>query len=744
MSSPWPDLVVGIDFGTTGTAVAYAKPTDDRIHQLTQWQGESASHNKVPSMVVFKGNKVEAWGFGVKDLTIDSITNIRFYKLFKLLFDSKDSAVASEAERCVRTFLKELRIYLEEALPNEEKLKGLDWNESKVKYVFGYPTTWEDSEQTRFSDLIKEAGYQAMEDQDRMTTLDEAQASLMHFLFSGRRNVKSLPKKGGRVLVADIGGGTSDVSMFQVLSTNGLELELSCEDAVEGKDVGSTQVDEMFKDKLREEVKKECPDAHQLGDDAMNTRVDAAVLHIEQSPQYVGLKHTYGQVRGKLPPPIFPLRIVDLVTSEPRPGDKTTFPIEIHKKQYFESAFLSQCDKIWEQCEEQMEKLTGERAIIQHVVLAGGFGSSPYVVANLSERFKNHARSKRARLVQVDDAQLAVSKGLVHDELLNIHGTNGWVHPAHYSYGIQKGDDKDGITWFVKKGEELKVPHTVNITRHINNQVDSDRKLILELKLVRTIKRPTRGVAITGETGKGDWERCIHTVEDISSWVKDSLPVNLKRGFSWRNRNKAAVTLKIKMARKAIALTLYHDNAEHGWPLVLREDWHDPPTSKTKASKDKNKAPRTWKWGLQETIGVIGLGLGAGAILVAVLSYMNDKKGKENPAETAEPGPTQGDTGSAPVTTPSVEPGLAHGGTEIGSASLPSADAGTQNTGHGNGVAPSADDRERNGDHDGVPALMVENGERNGHHDYTAAPPIQNDQRILGGHDGQGNGGRGT
>ncbi|KAI1194914.1 hypothetical protein F5X97DRAFT_327011 [Nemania serpens] len=108
MSNQWPDVVVDIDFGTTGTAVAYAKPIENKVYDLTTWPGRSEEYkqyDKVPSMVVFESGRLEAWGFGVMDLKIESIPNLDSYKLFKPLFDSQDPSEASEAERCVRIFL---------------------------------------------------------------------------------------------------------------------------------------------------------------------------------------------------------------------------------------------------------------------------------------------------------------------------------------------------------------------------------------------------------------------------------------------------------------------------------------------------------------------------------------------------------------------------------------------------------------------------------------------------------------
>lgn len=150
--------------------------------------------DKVPTMAAFEGNNLAAWGVGVKSLSPEEIPNYGSYKQFKPLFDSDNTTVAAEAERCTRVFLKELRLYLEQALPHEKQLEGFTWDNSRIKYVFSYPTTWDLDTQMRFSYLVREAGYLPLDNQDIMTSLDEAQASIIHFLCGRHGSGEFLPK----------------------------------------------------------------------------------------------------------------------------------------------------------------------------------------------------------------------------------------------------------------------------------------------------------------------------------------------------------------------------------------------------------------------------------------------------------------------------------------------------------------------------------------------------------------------
>ncbi|KAI0189579.1 hypothetical protein EV127DRAFT_496068 [Xylaria flabelliformis] len=584
MSNTVPSLVVGVDFGTTGTAVAYAKPDENKVYHLMDWPGmdhELKKYDKVPSMVAFDGNNLEAWGFGVLGLKIESITNFESYKLFKPLFNSQDPSESSEAERCVRIFLKALYQYLKEAL--KDHLPDQTWDQSKVKFLFSYPTTWDEETQARFSAEVKEAGYQAMEEQLSITSLDEAEASMMYFFESAPEN--TLPEPGEHVLMADVGGGTSDISIYEVSGIEGREPKLN---------KLRLKVEDICRQRLQEQ-----PNAQQLDEYVMEKFVDAAVLHIEQNTVYTTQKHRYGKKAedGRLQRAEFELLFLDPAELEVQAGKvstKTSFPIRIYREEFFEEAFRDQCAKIWDQCKLQMERLKAGQTV-KHVVLSGGFGSSPYVMAKLSEKFIEYAKSQKTdppKVRQIADAQIAVCQGLVYDELRNIHGTGLWVYPAAASYGIRKAGKQDGIKWFLKKGDEVKVPRNVDIEHHVN--IDQSGKAgVLDFKIVKIERPPPTGFVLK-TTEKAEWSQHAVPIKDISDWVKESLSGGPKGRLLLPK--KAVLTITTKMFRDTIALTLHQANREPSRALYVHEPWHKAP----KVYGGRAKAPKlkAWKFNL--------------------------------------------------------------------------------------------------------------------------------------------------
>ncbi|KAI0543649.1 hypothetical protein F4679DRAFT_590269 [Xylaria curta] len=443
-------------------------------------------------------SNLEAWGFGVMGLKIESITNFDSYKLFKPLFNSQNPLEASEAERYVRFFLKALYRYLKEELRGQLP-DGQAWDQSKVKFVFSYPTTWDEETQARFSAVVKEAGYQAMDGQVAMTSLDEAKASMMHFIKSAHES--ALPEPGETFSVAE--RRTS-----QYISWTTFKF----------KDKLRPVVENVYRQRLQEQPSPQQPDKF-----ALEMYVDAAVLYIEQNTVYIIQKYRYGKkvVDGRLQKAEFALSFLDPAGSEVQAGKvstKTSIPIRIHREEFFENAFRDQCTKICDQCKSQMERL-GAGLTVKHVVLAGGFGSSPYVMANLSEKFAEYAKSQKANVSQTADAQIAVCQGLVNDELRNIHGNGSWVYPAAASYGLRKGRKQESIKWFLKHKDELKVPYSVEIERHVNiDQNDKVESLDFEIVKMEKLPPPTKFAMNNAE--KAQWNQYAVPIKNISDWVK--------------------------------------------------------------------------------------------------------------------------------------------------------------------------------------------------------------------------------
>ncbi|EJT73964.1 hypothetical protein GGTG_07816 [Gaeumannomyces tritici R3-111a-1] len=602
------DLIVGIDFGTTAVA--------------------DAKFDKVPSVVALKNRNVAAWGFGVDKLEMEDIYTTDYYKLFKPLICSRDERERRDAEMCVRMFLKELYGHLREQLEGElPQDKG--WAKSKIKFLFSYPTTWDDPAKKRFDEQIRKAGYPDESGHEVELPLDEAAASMVQFLQG--TNSDDLPKKNEHVLVADIGGGTSDIAIYKLGELEGRTAkELESVVCHQGKNVGSTRIDESFKSQLWPEVKEKYREIlrkqqKEITDDDLTQLAEVAVFHLEHVDSYKYQKHKYGERSRTVQKPMFWLWLSGLTGDIPAVDGSegaAKIRIEIRRDEFFKKPFDEQCGKVWKQCDAQMAQLNNVKTI-DRIVLAGGLGSSAYVKTSLETKFRSHPLSKNAKVTQIADPALAVCQGLVHDELRAIHGSPYWVYQAAARYGIQQGAERDSTKWFLKHGDKPKVPASVDITHDI--EIDQNgRALDLDLKVVRIRQPPPPALR-----SRANWLHNTEPVQDISSWVKQSLPGGLKRQLFSK---KAELTIRATMWREAIVLTLHaasHPPAkQHGNPLHILVPWHTDPAPRHSGPPGSSRWRLTAKQKrvLKATVAALAIGATVATIGGFILSVVQDRK----------------------------------------------------------------------------------------------------------------------
>jgi len=214
MSPQPPDLVVGIDLGTTYTGkwtticnyvIVYTDSTwrgggltnYGRLHKgisycipklgdlveppvINNWPGrENEVFNKVPTVVAFTGARVASWGFDAQLKRNDNRTKTE--ERFKLLLDkkildeiNKEVPVSmKEVENWFRAFLGELYDWISKQL----EVHISDLQNMTVEYIFSVSATWEEETVERYLKVIKEAGFGSMDRHSVSIGLNEAEAA---------------------------------------------------------------------------------------------------------------------------------------------------------------------------------------------------------------------------------------------------------------------------------------------------------------------------------------------------------------------------------------------------------------------------------------------------------------------------------------------------------------------------------------------------------------------------------------
>ncbi|KAM0256669.1 hypothetical protein ACHAQJ_004823 [Trichoderma viride] len=267
LSERGPTIVIGIDFGTTFSGVAWARSSrPEQVNIITSWRSHfsfNSDKEKVPTIISYeKKDGAPLWGY-VAPLGEASI------KWFKLcLLDKEDipmyllnsghvettrgSLEKSNAHvvDVISDYLRELWQYSVGCI---ERAEGTSIVEvSAFKVVVTLPAIWPAYAQFRMKEAIEKAGILTIRDAADTTLefISEPEAAALATLqdMSDRADVKP----GDHFVVCDAGGGTVDVITYTIVKKDPMRVEESVKG--DGKLCGATFVDERFRDLLRRKL----------------------------------------------------------------------------------------------------------------------------------------------------------------------------------------------------------------------------------------------------------------------------------------------------------------------------------------------------------------------------------------------------------------------------------------------------------------------------------------------------------
>ncbi|RSL72961.1 hypothetical protein CEP53_000914 [Fusarium sp. AF-6] len=391
-------LIVGIDYGTTYSGLSFAMSTATDFKDIKAWTAYpgAASHQsehceKAPSLVSFddeNGGKDgrDLWGYQVEP-------GMKSYAWTKLLLDG--SARASEyddpglkkaigsgmmklprdrtAKEIVTVYLRGLNTMYQGVV--DEKF-GQDYlKDLPVDFWLTVPATWSDAAKQLTLDAARDAGF-ASRPHDRVRLITEPEAAAHLALRSSIHHVQDLIEVGARVMVCDLGGGTVDITSYEVQSISpGLKLRELCVGG--GGKCGGTFVDRNFHDFMKKRFGKAFKS---LGPE-MTGPGSRFMDHFEMAKRDFSLNH----------PKTRPHRLhLPMASLKGKSASKkyydSRFGYVLITQEDMESLFEPVWDKIIGLVADQVNQVKRETSNgIDHLVLVGGFGSSPYVKERLKE-----------------------------------------------------------------------------------------------------------------------------------------------------------------------------------------------------------------------------------------------------------------------------------------------------------------------------------------------------------------------
>ncbi|CAI7577109.1 unnamed protein product [Penicillium viridicatum] len=490
-------LVIGIDFGTTFSGVAYATESEflaKNISVISEWPGCGRDEGKAPTELLYE-HESSWWGYDLPDVG----DPIRWFKLLLLNNEDLQEGVKSSAfylaakEKVRRENRKPvdlvadyLRFQWKHALEVIEKSRGDQFLPSlRSHIVITVPAIWKGYARQSMQEAAEKAGIMAPRDigKTRLSFVLEPEAAAMATLTDPEH--QSLVKPGKAWLILDAGGGTVDLISYKITSTDPITMD----EAVEGTGAlcGGVLIDECFQQLCKNRLGRRWSHLSPNG-----------IKEIMGDKWEKNYKREFVPKKSKEEYPV-PIPAEAYKGGDNVSDDLSRLPhikngrIQFREQDLME-AFAESFSRIDELVDEQISKTKQRGLTLQGIILVGGLGSSPYLHRHLKERYS------KARLTVIKSTGMkprtaicrgAVYKGFAQDQSMGAEDDDDDFKPlrvapitvtstiSRYSLGMphystfdpsihSKSDpdyqwhDDEGafvmynqVTWYIRKGQNV-------------------------------------------------------------------------------------------------------------------------------------------------------------------------------------------------------------------------------------------------------------------------------------------------
>ncbi|KAL6361517.1 hypothetical protein LRP88_04987 [Fusarium phalaenopsidis] len=467
-------LIVGIDFGTTFSGVAFAFATNNEAKEdiITEWPGAgSYTKQKIPTVLYYdQYQKVVGWGPDIADALAPTgypkpgVQKVEWFKLQLMLSGNTyidpinlPPLPPGKSEIDVAAdYLFKLRQAMRSAL---QKTLGEVFNreERNIRYYLTVPAIWNDAGKAATRAAAIQAGFLRDENDNRLTLVSEPEAAALFCSKTGLLNLKV----HDAVLIVDCGGGTVDLIAYEVEEENPFTVA-ECT-AGSGDSCGSTALNRNFSNILRTKIRKmKLPDGSKTAG-----RVYAKCIMDFENRIKADFRNN-GQKWA-----------VDV-------GIEAEFPEAGIEEGYmtFSNEEILQCfepvvNRILELVRNQIIAIQAQNRTLQNILVVGGFGASEY----LFQQIKLHVPPQfQSKVVRPMDSVAAIVKGAVtagiteriithrvarrHYLMATLQPFKEGYHPEAYRVPSLDGKDRCKFTRqiFVQKGQKVKNGEPVKVS----------------------------------------------------------------------------------------------------------------------------------------------------------------------------------------------------------------------------------------------------------------------------------------
>lgn len=378
-------LVIGIDFGTTYSGVAWASKADfeqQHINLITSWPGSGREEGKTPSEVYYEDDKITC-GFEIEGDT----DPIKWFKLLLLKEEDLPTELkSSEFILRARNMMREnektaiqvisdyLRMIWKHTLQTITKDRGSAVEALQFHVVITVPAIWKDYARQYMTEAAKKAGIldRRTAGKTRLTFAPEPEAAALSTLSEPGRRIKS----DEVYLVCDAGGGTVDLISYKIASAGPISLE----EAVEGSGglCGGIFIDQDFEVIIKNRLGRQWDRLSRVGSKELlkgewELSIKPQFKPTNSDKEYLVSVPAEAFDKGK--------GLTDM-TKEPHIKNGRIHFNESHIKKAFLKVF-AQIDIL---IDAQVRKAKDKGHRLTGIILVGGLGSSPYLYDHLRKR----------------------------------------------------------------------------------------------------------------------------------------------------------------------------------------------------------------------------------------------------------------------------------------------------------------------------------------------------------------------
>ncbi|KAH9223806.1 Hsp70 family protein-like protein [Leptodontidium sp. 2 PMI_412] len=468
-------IIIGIDYGTTFSGISYVTTDKSDIHDIniiSDWPGEQHTTWKTPTRLAYQKENPSLtenkWGFEVRPKLIS-------YSWTKLLLDKNalagdydDPALLNmtgqgmmrlprfrTAPEVCEDFLRGVYEYVSSKL--RRQMTDIVYDNTPMECWVTLPAIWSEEAKVATLEAAKKAGFSNRPGDEIFTIAEPEAAAIATLKMYSHTDSFNKIKPRDNILICDCGGGTVDITTYTIVA---VEPRLEFDElyvGVGGK-CGSTYIDRNLHAFLSERFGSafdEVPDA-QKGPGSAFMRC------------FEGVKRDFGRNEERDLVELSPLR---LDTEDSFCYDEEERMVILTHEE-MQGLFDPVVDQIINLVEQQVnEAKENQNAVIDRIVLVGGFGESPYLNKVLKEWCLQHGE---ITLMCPEHPQSAVVRGAA---LRGLEGVTPRIKKARRHYGIglncrfKEGvdpeslgfiDEWDGsklcmnrIAWLVSKGENV-------------------------------------------------------------------------------------------------------------------------------------------------------------------------------------------------------------------------------------------------------------------------------------------------